>query len=99
MPKGGYVYIVSNKTRSVLYTGVTSNLSSRSYEHKHGSGSVFTSQYNCTDLIYYEFYESIEEAIEYEKRLKKWRREWKLKLIKSLNPKMKDLFEEVIDFN
>jgi putative endonuclease len=96
--KGGYIYIVSNKTRSVLYIGVTSNLAQRTFEHKDGRGSLFTSKYNCTDLVYYEFYETIDLAILREKRLKKWKREWKNELIKKLNPYLKDLYEEVRDY-
>ena len=70
-PKGGYVYLVSNKKRTVLYIGVTSNLYSRVYEHKNGNGSSFTKKYKCTDLLYYHFYPTIVEAIEQEKQLKK----------------------------
>ena len=93
--KGGYIYIVSNKNRTTLYIGVTSDLSSRSWEHKNNQGSSFTKKYNCTDLIYYEIFESIETAIEREKTLKKWKRMWKEELIKKLNPEMNDLFDEV----
>jgi putative endonuclease len=69
--KGGYVYIITNKNRTVLYTGVTSNLYARIFEHKEGIGSAFTSKYNCTDLLYYEFHEHIEIAIKREKQIKK----------------------------
>ena len=93
--KGGYTYIVSNKNRSVYYIGVSSNLYSRIYEHKMHQGSYFTKKYNCTDLIYFEFHETIEEAITREKQLKNWKREWKEELIKSVNPSMKDLFDEI----
>jgi len=65
--KGGYVYIISNKNRTVLYTGVTSNLYARIYDHKLGQGAVFAAKYNCTDLLYYEFYDHIETAIAREK--------------------------------
>ena len=95
--KGGYIYIVSNKHRTVLYIGVTSNLYSRAYEHKVGEGSAFTRKYNCSDLLYYEFYDLIEAAIEREKQLKKWHRSWKENLIRTLNPEMKDLFDEVAE--
>lgn len=61
--KGGYTYIVSNKHRTTFYIGVTSNLSARSWEHKNSEGSTFTKKYNCTDLIYYECFNSIESAI------------------------------------
>lgn len=87
-PKGGYVYIITNKSRSVLYTGVTSNLNRRIHEHKTGEGSIFASKYNCKFLLYYQFFEDIESAIHREKRIKKWNREWKDDLIKELNPEL-----------
>ncbi|MEM7550191.1 MAG: GIY-YIG nuclease family protein [Bacteroidota bacterium] len=96
-PKGGYVYIVSNKTRTVLYIGVTSDLYNRAYEHKNGQGSKFTKTYKCIDLVYYEFFGSIEEAIHREKRIKKYNRAWKGELIRKHNPELRDLFDEVED--
>ena len=96
--KGGYTYIVSNKTRSVLYIGVTNDLYYRIAEHKKLKGSIFTSKYKCIDLVYYEFHETIEGAIEREKRLKKWKRDWKDKLINEFNPTLKDLYSEIKDF-
>lgn len=93
--KGGYVYILTNDSRSVLYIGVTSNLYARNYEHRIGQGSTFTKKYNCTDLVYNHFYPTIHEAILPEKQLKKWKREWKNNLITSFNPMLKDLFSEV----
>jgi len=74
MTKGGYVYMVTNKNHTVLYTGVTSNLYARIYEHKNGTGSKFASKYNCVDLVYWEFHEHIESAIKREKQIKKWKR-------------------------
>jgi putative endonuclease len=74
--KGGYIYILSNKNRNVLYIGVTNDLYTRITWHKSGEGSAFTKKYNCTDLLYYEFFESIEAAIDREKVLKKWNRSW-----------------------
>ena len=95
MAKGGYVYIMSNKHRTVLYIGVTSNLFNRVNEHKDGIGSIFTSKYNCVDLIYFKFYETIEEAIQREKKMKKWNRSWKDKLLKEFNPNLVDLTQTV----
>ncbi|MCC5929262.1 MAG: GIY-YIG nuclease family protein [Cyclobacteriaceae bacterium] len=95
--KGGYIYIIANKDRNVLYIGVTSNLYSRIYDHKYLQGSKFASKYKCIDLLYYEFFDSIEEAIEREKKLKKWKRAWKEELIKSTNPQMNDLFDHIED--
>ncbi len=98
MSKGGYVYIMSNHHRTTFYIGVTNNLSRRTWEHRFGNGSGFTKEYNCHDLIYYKFFPTIDEAIEEERRIKKWKREWKEELIRSINPKMNDLYEEVRDY-
>ena len=99
MERGGYVYIISNKNMTVLYTGVTSNLQSRIYEHKIGEGSKFAKKYNCTDLVYYESFVDIESAITKEKQIKKWKREYKENVINELNPEWTDLFETIYDFD
>ncbi len=93
--KTGYVYIMSNKNRTTLYIGVTNDLERRVAEHKEGSGSKFTYKYKLYDLVYYEVIYDIEQAIKREKQLKNWHRDWKLNLIKSLNPEMKDLSKTV----
>ena len=93
--KKGYVYIMSNKNRTTFYIGVTSNLKNRIADHKNGVGSVFTKRYNLEDLIYYEDFPDILQAIDREKQLKKWHREWKINLIRSVNPDMKDLYWEI----
>ncbi len=93
--KGGYVYIISNSGRTVLYIGVTNNLYNRVQEHNNGVSSVFTKKYNCTDLLYYQFFEHIKTAIEREKKMKKWNRDWKDKLIKEFNPNLVDLSDTV----
>ncbi len=98
MERGGYIYIMSNKTRSVLYIGVTSVLYWRVSEHKSCKGSDFTTKYNCTDLVYFETFTTIEEAIKREKVLKKWKRDWKDNLIYKLNPDLVDLTENVKDY-
>ena len=85
------VYIMSNIHRSVFYIGVTSDLPARVWQHKNGEGGVFTSKYQCHYLLYYEDFQNINKAIEREKNLKNWHREWKMNLIKSENPEMKDL--------
>ncbi|MGL1888559.1 MAG: GIY-YIG nuclease family protein [Reichenbachiella sp.] len=95
--KGGYVYIQSNASRTVLYIGVTSNLSARSYQHKNLDGSSFTKKYKCTDLIYFEFFKDIRSAIKREKQLKNWKRDWKDDLIAKENPKLVDLYNQVRD--
>ncbi len=93
--KDGFIYILSNKYRTVLYIGVTHDLKQRLYEHKSGEGSVFTKKYKTKYLIYYEYFENIVDAIDREKQLKNWHREWKFNLIKSVNPDLKNLEEEI----
>ena len=99
MQKLGYVYIMSNPHRTVLYIGVTSDLEQRVYEHEEGAAEGFTKRYNCTDLIYYEILDDIESAIAREKAIKKWNREWKERQIREINPEMKRLNNEVFRFN
>ncbi len=99
MQKSGYVYIMSNKLRTTLYIGVTSDLETRVYQHRAGEGSKFTKVYNCHDLIYYEIYDEIESAIAREKVLKRWNRRWKEDLIKEFNPRLKDLWNDIQGFN
>ncbi len=86
---------MSNKNRTTIYIGVTNDLYTRVLEHKDGKGSKFCYKYNCFDLIYFESYNRISDAIEREKQLKRWHREWKLNLIKEQNPELRDLFNEI----
>jgi len=79
-----------------LYIGVTSNLIKRVYEHKQNIVKGFTKKYNLHILLYFEIFDDINEAIRREKQLKNWHRDWKLNLIKSKNPLLKDLYEEII---
>ncbi len=96
MSKEYFVYIMSNKHDTVLYTGVTNNLMRRVWEHKEGRGSVFTSRYRVTKLVYYESYENINLAIAREKQIKGGSRKKKIDLIDNLNPEWNDLYQEVI---
>ena len=96
--KGGYVYIMANKYHTVLYIGVTSNLFNRVYEHKTLKGSIFTTKYKCIELVYFECFGFIDEAIAREKQIKKWNREWKENLIKDKNPDFRDLSNEIEDY-
>lgn len=91
MSKQYYVYIVTNKYNTVFYIGVTGNLQRRIYEHKRKSKDGFTSKYNLHKLIYAEMFSKPIEAIEREKQLKNWHREWKINLIKTSNPSFKEL--------
>ena len=86
-----YVYILTNKNNTVLYTGVTNNLKRRINEHKIKFNKGFTARYNVSKLVYFEQFTSIRAAILREKRIKKWKREWKEKLIYERNPVWEDL--------
>ena len=89
-----YVYIMSNTYNTAIYIGVTNNIERRVQEHKSGQISGFTQKYCCNKLVYYEEYSDINQAIEREKKLKKWRREKKDWLISTKNPGLRDLFED-----
>ena len=89
-----FVYIMSNKNLTTFYVGVTNDLEHRVKQHKNGDGSEFTSKYKLTWLVYYEVISDIKTAIHREKQLKNWRRQWKLDLIKGLNPDMIDLAKD-----
>ena len=89
--QNSFVYILTNKYRTTFYIGVTANLSKRLYEHYDGTASIFTKKYQTIDLIYYEEFSDIEQAIAREKQLKNWHKEWKLNLIKEMNPTLKTL--------
>ncbi len=86
-----YVYILASKRNGTLYTGVTNDLSRRIYEHKNGLIDSFTKKYNVKTLVYYESTNDITSAIAREKCIKKWNREWKIKLIESENPEWEKL--------
>ena len=89
--KDYYVYILSNKSNSVLYVGVTNDLARRVYEHKNGFVDGFTKKYNVHKLVYYETTTDIDVAIEREKELKGWVRSRKMALIETMNPKWEEL--------
>ena len=99
MKYGGSVYILTNKYHTVLYTGVTSDLKKRIYQHKNKEfkGS-FTSNYNCDKLVYFESFIRIEEAIAREKQIKAGSRKAKEELITGTNPEWKDLWEVIKDW-
>ncbi len=98
MERGGYVYIMTNKNNTVLYTGVSSKLRDRVYEHKSGKyKNSFTYRYNCHKLVCFEGFVSIEEAIVREKQIKKGSRKKKESLINQMNPEWKDLYDEIED--
>ena len=90
-----FTYILTNKKNGTLYVGVTNNIVRRVWEHKSNVVEGFTKKYSIHLLVYYEQFESIEQAITREKQLKKWERYWKIKLINTKNPTWRDLYREV----
>ncbi|KUG21800.1 excinuclease abc, c subunit-like [hydrocarbon metagenome] len=91
-----YVYILASRKKGTLCIGVTSDLARRIYEHKYDFVEGFTKQYKVHSLVYFEITESIESAIDREKKLKKWNRAWKIRLIERINPEWRDLYSELI---
>lgn len=91
MNKTCAVYIMTNYQETTFYIGVTSNIQKRVWEHKNKVVEGFTNKYNVDKLVYFELTDSIEAAINREKQLKRWHREWKINLIKESNPDFKDL--------
>jgi putative endonuclease len=90
------VYMMTNAHNTVIYTGVTNNLSRRVYEHKNGLGGVFTKKYNVAKLVYYEVTDNVHAALAREKQIKGGSQKKKVDLIESINPEWKDLYEEII---
>ncbi|WP_375398194.1 GIY-YIG nuclease family protein [uncultured Sphingomonas sp.] len=90
---GGWVYIMADRYRGTMYVGVTSDLPSRIYQHRNGDGSDFCRRYGLDRLVWAEHAPSITDAIAHEKRVKRWRREWKFALIERGNPEWRDLFD------
>jgi putative endonuclease len=93
MRRGGWTYIMTNKPRGVLYVGVTADIAARVHHHRTGDGSDFCKRYNLGLLVLVEEHATIDEAIAREKALKRWKREWKIRLIEAANPGWADLFE------
>ena len=91
-----YVYLITNKSNSVFYIGITNNLVRRIYEHKGKFVEGFSRRYNLEKLIYYEVYNSPEDAIAREKQLKNWRRDKKLDLIIKINTEFNDLYDDIV---
>ncbi len=90
-----YVYIMASQRNGTLYTGITSDLKKRVWEHKEGVVDGFTKEYEVKMLVYYEVHNDVNEAIKREKRLKRWERDWKLALIEKANPQWRDLYGEI----
>ena len=96
MEHKGYVYFMTTSSNKVLYVGVTNSLKRRVAEHAEGTGSEFTSKYNCNKLVYYESFPDIEQAILCEKQIKHFKREWKNQLVDVVNPEWLDLKQDIV---
>lgn len=95
MTKQPTVYILANKKNGTIYIGVTSNLVQRVWQHRNNQVAGFTKKYGIHQLVYYELHEDLTGAITREKQLKKWKRDWKLRLIKESNPDWLDLWYQI----
>ncbi len=90
------VYILASQRNGTLYTGVTSDLVKRIWEHKNDLTEGFFKRYGVHLLVYFELHSNIQAAITREKQIKKWNRAWKIKLIEKVNPEWQDLWDEII---
>jgi putative endonuclease len=89
------IYIVASKRNGTLYTGVTSDLPGRIWQHRNGAVEGFSKKYGCKILVWYEVHSSMEAAITREKQIKEWHRKWKLRLIEESNPNWDDLYDSL----
>ena len=96
MAKEFAVYIMANIKRGVMYVGVTSNLPNRATEHREGRIEGFTSRYKLKRLVWFQGFDEANDAITFEKRLKRWKRQWKFDLIEGQNPEWDDLYPELM---
>ncbi len=94
-PKGGWVYIMANRYRGKMYTGVSADLPARVHQHRTGTGSSYCAEHHLTRLVWAEYAEDITDAIAHEKRVKRWHREWKFALIEKANPDWVDLYDQL----
>ena len=91
-----WAYLLSNSGRSVLYVGVTNDLARRLGEHRRGGGDTFATRYRTADLLWFEAFPSVDDAIAREKQIKRWHRAWKWNLIRETSPDLRDLAPELI---
>ena len=91
-----YVYIMTNKPDGVLYTGMTDDINRRAWEHREHIIKGFTSRYNCEILVWFEAHETRESAFNRERRMKEWKRAWKIRLIEETNPDWRDLADALL---
>ena len=93
MSRPGYVYITASRRNGTIYLGFTSDLVGRAYQHRNGLIDGFTREYGCKILVWYEAHDDIQDARLRELQMKKWKRQWKLREIETMNPDWDDLFE------
>lgn len=93
MEQGGWVYIMADRYRGTMYVGVTADIAARIHQHRSGAGSDFCARYGLRRLVWAERGQDIRACIEQEKRVQRWRRDWKFGLIERANPEWRDLFE------
>ena len=91
-----FVYILASRPRGVLYAGITNDLPRRIFEHREGHADGFTKRFQVKHLVYAESHDDVLEAIAREKRIKRWKREWKIDLIERTNPDWNDLYENIL---
>ena len=91
-----YVYIMTNKRETVLYTGMTDDINKRAWEHREHVQRGFSHRYNCEFLVWFETHETRESAFQRERQIKKWNRAWKERLINEMNPEWRDLADTLI---
>ena len=93
---GGWIYFITNKRNGILYAGVTSNLPRRAFEHREALVEGFSKRFGLKNLVYYERFDDIRDAIQREKAIKHWPRAWKVRLIHAINPESDDLYDRLI---
>ena len=96
MPKQPAVYILTSKRNGTLYTGVTSDLAKRIWQHRNKQVDGFSKNYETHSLVYYELHDEMLSAITREKQIKAWQRKWKIRLIEEFNPYWRDLYSEIV---
>lgn len=93
--QGGWIYIMADRFRGTMYVGSTADLASRVSQYREGRGSKFCAEYGLTRLVWMELMPTMQEAMDQEKRVKRWRREWKFALIEKTNSDWRDLYEDM----
>jgi putative endonuclease len=96
MNKAGYVYIVASKRNGTIYIGATSDLVKRAWQHRNGVVGGFTKRYGCKRLVWFQHFDSIDDARRRELQMKEWQRPWKLRVIEEVNPEWKDLYPTLL---